>query len=88
VLTDSLVHLPGLLERRRVIGPNALIFVGAVVAFDEAILVGALGRTDLGLDVQAGQEAHKCGREIGVAGTPDETRVTVEGDLARAANLL
>jgi hypothetical protein len=83
-----LVHLSGLVERRRAVHPNALIFVGAVVAFDEAIFVGTLGRTDLSLDIQAGQKTHKSDREIGAAGAPDETRIAVEGDLMRAADLL
>jgi len=74
-------HLAHLGDGGRPIDQQALLVVTAMVALDEGVLVGAVGRTDGDGDAQAGPEAHEGRGKVARFGAADEARIAVEGDV-------
>jgi hypothetical protein len=61
------------------------LVVGSVQAFDKRIFIGAVRRTNLGLDTETEQEPDEWGRKVAARGSANEARIAVKRDVMRAA---
>ncbi len=82
---EGLGHGRGLLQVSWPIEGQALFLVGAVVALDEAILLGLLGVTDDDLDAQTGPKAHQSGGKITARRAAHPAGIAIQGDGAGTA---
>src|SRR5215467_742721 len=62
---------------------QALIFVGAVEAFDVGLLLWLLGRTDVWLNAQTEQEATESRREVSPTLAPHPSGIAIKGEHGR-----
>ena len=73
--------LPGLLQVSRPVDGQALLLIGAVVAFDKGILLGVVRSTDLDLNAQTGSKAHQGRGKITALRAAYPAHIPIQGDL-------
>src|SRR5947209_17283518 len=70
----------GVLQIGRPLNGQTLFLVGAIVAFDEAILLRMMSSTDLDLDAQTGDKADQGRGKITALRTTDPAGITIQGN--------
>ena len=80
VLHEDLGRGFGLLQVGRPIQREAFLLIGAVVAFDKAVLLGVMRLAELDLNTQTGSKAHQSRRKITARRTAHPARIAIEGN--------
>ena len=80
VLDEGRGYIGSVLQVRRPIDGEALFLIGAIVAFDKAILWRMMRSTDLDRDAQTGTKAQQGRRKITALRTAHPARIAIERD--------